>query len=113
MADEGTRSDVAPIDDYVAENYEALLADKDRNLTPKKLADQAEEAGDLQLAAWARAKAAGKNADVTPTDATDEAPKKVTRRTPKNSKTDEEKEVEFPLVEPAEGVDEPEKADKK
>ena len=106
MADETvSATDVPEVPDYVAENYEALVADKNRNLTFKKVADDADESGDKALAAWARKRAAGKK-DVTPTEATS-APKKVERLA--QDKKGEFHPVKVDTVEPLEGVDEPEK----
>lgn len=57
------------IPDYAAQNYRALVADPERNLTYKKLAKQAEANNDPALAAWARREAANSGKDVTPTSA--------------------------------------------
>lgn len=55
---------------HVAENYRDLVADPNRNLTYKKLAKRADQDGDKQLAAWARAEAAKTGKDTTPSAAT-------------------------------------------
>lgn len=68
--DENTVVEGSSLPDYVAENYRALVADENRNLTFKDVAERAEADGDAELAAWARAEAANKGKDVTPKDAT-------------------------------------------
>lgn len=77
--DEPTTSEVPLVDDWVAENYDALVADENRGLSYKNVADNAEAQGDKALAAWARKRAANKGKDVTPTTADDKAPATVTR----------------------------------
>lgn len=78
------------IEDHVAENYEALIADENRNLTYDGVAELADRQNDANLAAWARAKAAGQDVDVTPSVASYEPPKKVTRRVKKDDETFED-----------------------
>lgn len=55
---------------HLADNYRALVADPNRNLTYKKLAKRADQDGDHELASWARAEAAKSGKDTTPTAAT-------------------------------------------
>ena len=102
MSDSGSRSAIPEVDPSVAENYEALVADEARNLSYKKVADAAEAEGDPALAAWARKRAAGKGADVTPTKA-EKAPDKVERVVA--SGKHEGETVEVDTVEPTEGVE--------
>lgn len=68
--EENTVVEGSSLPDYVAENYRALVADENRNLSFEDVAKRAESEGDAELAAWARAEAAGKGKDVTPKDAT-------------------------------------------
>lgn len=54
------------IENWLAENYEGLVADENRNFTFEAIAEDAEKKNSPELAAWAREKAAGKKKDVTP-----------------------------------------------
>jgi len=88
---ESTVTPGVDIPQHVADNYDALVADPDRNLSYDGVAERAENEGDATLAAWARQKAAGEGKDVTPTNATpdpeqarraaDEAAKKANKST--------------------------------
>jgi len=70
VPDNETQSPIPEIDDHVAENYEALIADENRTLTYERVAVWAAASNDPGLAAWARRRAdeAGKN--ITPHGAT-------------------------------------------
>lgn len=69
--------DRQPHDDLIgndlAENYREILADKNRGLTAKRLAERAEAQNDHQLAKWARAEASAGKATRSQTPATDPA----------------------------------------
>jgi hypothetical protein len=60
---------MAEIDQWVADNYDAIVADELRGVTYKSLAEDADEKNSPDLAAWARAKAAKAGKNVTPTGA--------------------------------------------
>lgn len=75
---ESTVTTGVDIPQHVADNYDALVADPDRNLTWDGVAERADAEGDKALAAWARRQAAGDGKDVTPTTATRD-PEKVKR----------------------------------
>jgi hypothetical protein len=60
---------MAEIDQWVADNYDAIVADKRRGVTYESLAEDADAKNAPDLAAWARAQAAKAGADVTPVDA--------------------------------------------
>lgn len=67
--------DRQPHDDLIgndlAENYREILADKNRGLTTKRLAERAEAQNDHQLAKWARAEAGVGKATRSQTPSTD------------------------------------------
>lgn len=67
---ESTITPGVDIEQHVADNYRALVADPNRNLSYKEVAERAEAEGDKSLAAWARQEAADGGGDVTPTNAT-------------------------------------------
>lgn len=54
------------IENWLAENYEALVADETRGVSFDSLADDAESKNSPELAAWARERAASRKKDVTP-----------------------------------------------
>lgn len=66
------------IEQHIADNYDAIVADENRNVTYEQIAAHAEEFDDNTLAAWARERAAAKGKDVTPKDA--KAAPKSTRK---------------------------------
>lgn len=67
---ESTVTPGVDIEQHVADNYRALVADPDRNLTFSDVADRAEAEGDQNLAAWARQQAEADGKDITPNEAT-------------------------------------------
>ncbi|MEZ3156861.1 hypothetical protein AB1K56_08000 [Microbacterium sp. BWR-S6Y] len=75
---ESTITPGVDIEQHVADNYRALVADPDRNMTFKDVAQRAEAEGDKTLAAWARQQAAADGKDVTPDEASPD-PDKVKR----------------------------------
>ena len=70
----------AEIEDHVAENYDAIVADENRNVSYEQIADHAEHMDDAALAAWARRRSASNGEKVTPTDA---GPAKKSKRAEK------------------------------
>ena len=54
---------------WLAENYDELVADPNRNLSYTKLAERSADAGEHELAGWARQRAAAHGEDITPVDA--------------------------------------------
>lgn len=99
-----THSDVPPVEDYVAENYEAIVADENSGKSWSDIADMADKNNSPSLAAFARAKASKSKADVTPTGATYEAPTKVVRQE-QDPESQKFKDVEFDIQEPAVGAE--------
>ncbi len=75
---------MADIDDWVKENYEALVSDGQR--TFEEIADWAEDHS-KDLAAWARQKAAESGEDVIPDEATPKP--KQTREAGADNKADQ------------------------
>jgi len=59
----------AEIEEHIAENYDAIVADENRNVSYEQIAEHAENMDDKTLAAWARERAAAKGENVTPDDA--------------------------------------------
>jgi hypothetical protein len=57
---------MAEIDQWVADNYDAIVADECRNVTYDSLAEDADAKNSPDLAAWARGQAAKAGANVTP-----------------------------------------------
>jgi hypothetical protein len=93
------------VDQHVIDNYEALVADKERNLTFAKVAKRADEAGDKNLAAWARARAKSKGSDITPAGATPADPDAAQRAAKKAGKeTHQKAAAETPAVTPVVAV---------
>lgn len=88
---------MANIEQWVADNYDELVADEGRSETYDSVAERAESSGDAALAGWARAKAAGQNVDVTPSTGTYVPPNTVKRRSKKED-SDEDLEVESPIL---------------
>lgn len=71
MADEKVRvGNPDTLDDWVVENYEAIVADELRAVSYEDIASHADEMDDLHLAAWARKRAAESGKKVTPAKAT-------------------------------------------
>jgi hypothetical protein len=67
MSDQNsTATQIPEIPDYIAENYDQLVADENRGLSYDEVATRAAESGDVQLAAWARRRAKEGGDDVTP-----------------------------------------------
>ncbi|WP_336627365.1 MULTISPECIES: hypothetical protein [unclassified Microbacterium] len=60
---------VYEIPGWLAENYDELVADPNRNLSYTKLAERSADAGEHELAGWARQRAAAHGEDLTPVDA--------------------------------------------
>ena len=60
---------VYDIPGWLAENYDELVADPNRNLSYTKLAERSADAGEHELAGWARQRAAAHGEDITPVDA--------------------------------------------
>ena len=57
---------MADIESWVAENYDAVVADESRNETYETIAATADVLGAPELAAWARKRAADAGKNVTP-----------------------------------------------
>lgn len=66
------------IEQHIADNYDAIVADEVRNVTYEQIAEHAESLDDHTLAAWARERAAAKGKNVAPNDA--KAAPKSTRK---------------------------------
>lgn len=66
---------MSEIPDWLAENYDAIVADKNRGETYESVAATAEARNDAVLAGWARKRAASQKKDVTPRTAAPAAPK--------------------------------------
>jgi hypothetical protein len=66
---------MSEIPDWLAENYEAIVADKNRAISYDSLAGIADAKGDKALAGWARSRAASTKKDVTPRTAEAPTPK--------------------------------------
>ena len=61
---------VYDIPGWLADNYDELIADPNRNDSYTKLAERSTEAGHHELAGWARQRARQHGEDITPVDAT-------------------------------------------
>lgn len=57
------------IEQWIADNYDGLVADVNRGVTYESLAVSADAKGSPELAAWARERAARAKKDVTPATA--------------------------------------------